>query len=262
MSRVARPLAPVIAVLAAAFFLPNPNSPASAADACLSAPNAPAPRGSHWYYRTERPSLRKCWRLVQKDAGDQPAAAATTQAEPDVMEPVPAASPPAERVTETDAQPVIRTLVTRNVSNTHESAPPPPSEPSQAPSTPSASAAAPMQAAAPGDAPVHTADQAAAAPAAEPSQPVDATAAVPGLGLLLLAIALLVVLAGAAFGVMRIALRRADVLDTVRETDEAPFDASPALVPAAEAPALPRLAPRVRFDPDEAPPPRRRRAWA
>jgi hypothetical protein len=195
---------------------------------------------------------------VQKD-GDQRAAAATTQAEPDVVEPAPAASPPAERATETDAQPVIRTLVTRNVSDTNESAPPLPSAPSQAPSTPSASAATPMQAAAPGDAPVHPVDQPAAAPAAEPNQPVDATA-VPGLGLLLQAIALLIVLAGAAFGAMRIARRRADVLDSVRETDDVPFDASPALVPAAEAPALPRLA-SMRV-PDEATAPRRRRVRA
>ncbi len=30
---------------------------------CLAAPNTPAPRGSHWYYRTDRVNQRKCWYL-------------------------------------------------------------------------------------------------------------------------------------------------------------------------------------------------------
>lgn len=35
---------------------------AHAAD-CLTAPNAPAPENSHWYYRTDRIQQRKCWYL-------------------------------------------------------------------------------------------------------------------------------------------------------------------------------------------------------
>ena len=31
------------------------------ADDCLTAPNSPAPQGSHWYYRLDRASQRKCW---------------------------------------------------------------------------------------------------------------------------------------------------------------------------------------------------------
>ena len=33
------------------------------ADECLSRPGATAPKGSHWYYRIERPSQRRCWYL-------------------------------------------------------------------------------------------------------------------------------------------------------------------------------------------------------
>src|SRR6516225_8195844 len=36
-------------------------NPVQAADECLAAPNAAAPAGSHWYYRLERPTQRKCW---------------------------------------------------------------------------------------------------------------------------------------------------------------------------------------------------------
>jgi hypothetical protein len=37
------------------------DGPGQAADECLAAPNAAAPAGSHWYYRLERPTQRKCW---------------------------------------------------------------------------------------------------------------------------------------------------------------------------------------------------------
>ena len=57
---------------------------ANAAESCLAAPNAPAPQGSHWYYRMERPSLRKCWHLVQKDQKIQSAAAIPTSPQPDL----------------------------------------------------------------------------------------------------------------------------------------------------------------------------------
>src|SRR5262245_30209676 len=38
-------------------------SPAHAGDQCLVAPNAPPPSGSHWYYRLEHSTERKCWYL-------------------------------------------------------------------------------------------------------------------------------------------------------------------------------------------------------
>jgi len=40
------------------------------ADDCIAAPNSSAPVGSHWYYRVDRVSQRKCWYLR---ATDQPA---------------------------------------------------------------------------------------------------------------------------------------------------------------------------------------------
>ena len=59
---------PAVAFFAAALSLPLlAPSGAHAADTCLTAPKGPAPQGSHWYYRVERPSQRKCWRLVEKD---------------------------------------------------------------------------------------------------------------------------------------------------------------------------------------------------
>jgi hypothetical protein len=39
----------------------------AAADACLTRPGAAGPKGTHWYYRIERPSGRKCWYLGSAD---------------------------------------------------------------------------------------------------------------------------------------------------------------------------------------------------
>jgi hypothetical protein len=36
---------------------------ARSAEACLAKPNAPAPRGQHWYYRIDHQNNRQCWRL-------------------------------------------------------------------------------------------------------------------------------------------------------------------------------------------------------
>jgi hypothetical protein len=48
------------------------------ADDCLTAPNSPAPQGSHWYYRSDRATQRKCWHLRAPDQSTQQAAPATT----------------------------------------------------------------------------------------------------------------------------------------------------------------------------------------
>jgi hypothetical protein len=45
------------------------------ADDCLTAPNSPAPEGSHWYYRTDRATQRKCWYVRATDQPAQQAAA-------------------------------------------------------------------------------------------------------------------------------------------------------------------------------------------
>jgi hypothetical protein len=47
-----------------------PTNTARAND-CLTAPNSPAPQGSHWYYRLDRASQRKCWYV--RTAGQAPA---------------------------------------------------------------------------------------------------------------------------------------------------------------------------------------------
>lgn len=53
------------------------------ADDCLTAPNSPAPEGSHWYYRTDRATQRECWYVR---ATDQPAQNAAAQATSDAAE--------------------------------------------------------------------------------------------------------------------------------------------------------------------------------
>lgn len=38
-----------------------------ASEKCLTAPNAPAPRDQHWYYRTDRATNRQCWYLASRN---------------------------------------------------------------------------------------------------------------------------------------------------------------------------------------------------
>src|SRR5262249_13930847 len=38
---------------------------------CIAKPNAAAPQGEHWYYRTNRATGRQCWYLAPEDNGDQ-----------------------------------------------------------------------------------------------------------------------------------------------------------------------------------------------
>ncbi len=124
-----------------------PASNAAPEDTCLRAPKGVAPQGKHWYYRTERPAMRKCWYLAEKgltvtqraaartapqdepdEEADTPATVASVPAAPAAK--VPAASAanvaPAPIATTAPApvaeppQPVITTLTTRNVSNPSE----------------------------------------------------------------------------------------------------------------------------------------------
>ena len=48
------------------------------ADDCLTAPNSPAPQGSHWYYRLDRAAQRKCWYVRAPGQPAQQAAAPAT----------------------------------------------------------------------------------------------------------------------------------------------------------------------------------------
>ena len=255
MQRRARPAWPstitVFAAAVSAFTLLPPISPA-AADTCLTAPNAPAPQGAPWYYRIERPSLRKCWRLVQKDPQIQ---AAPTQTVPP-REPVaasdaappPDARTPAGRIVEPVAEPaplapVIRDLVTRNVSNPSDAPQPlpPPDPPADArpraeiPSAP----AAPEQAGEP--APAAKAEQ--PVPAVNTATNVTVSDGAPALRLLFGALALFGFVACTIFFVMEMLRRRTDVLNTVRETNSIPFEAPPEVSGAADAPTFAPLPP-------------------
>jgi hypothetical protein len=238
-----------VVALFAACSLPTllPTSTASAADTCLTAPNKPAPQGSHWYYRVERPSQRKCWRLVEKDRKDQTAAARTAPPAPDdEAEAMPPATKPAERPAETEADPaptpVIKTLVTRNVSNTHDTAPLAPPEPS-ANTAPSADAPAPVPQAASNSQPPATPDQPVPQPVAA-SANTDASSpdGAPTWAQLFAAIALLGLLTSAALLVMHIVRRRTDVMNTVSDADEA-SDETPAAATVPEAPTFAPLPP-------------------
>jgi hypothetical protein len=76
MSRTTKIVTPVVAVLAAlllGFTLATFGSPALAVEDCIAAPKPPAPAGSHWYYRTDRATGRKCWFVGSKDANAEQA---------------------------------------------------------------------------------------------------------------------------------------------------------------------------------------------
>jgi hypothetical protein len=247
---------------------------AARAETCLAAPKAASPQGSRWYYRIERPSLRKCWHLVQKDQTVKSAAAPTApqrdldEADEPASAPaakmpsanVPAAStmslkapaasapaiPPQAEVPPPPVTPIVKNLVTRNVSNTDDTAQPPP-DPSTSTMPRTDTPGAPA-------APAQTmSNQRAAPPAAEPPA-VQAAAAPekaspassgggPSLFLLLAALAILGLLAGAAFLVTRIMRRRADVLNRLAEAEALPLEAAPELAPDADAPTFAPLPP-------------------
>ena len=65
------------------------SNPALAVDECLAAPNAPAPAGSHWYYRLEHPTERKCWYVREQR---QEARAASPKMRPAAVTPAPQAT--------------------------------------------------------------------------------------------------------------------------------------------------------------------------
>jgi hypothetical protein len=266
MSVQVKPALSAVAFFVAALFsaVLAPNG-AHAAGTCLTAPNAAAPQGSHWYYRIERPSLRKCWRLVAKDQKDQ-RAVARMQPEPDeetAAAPVPAANGPVERQAEPEAAapaPVIRNLVTRNVSNTNDTAPLQPPEPS---TNTVSRADAPVPQGATSPQPPATLDQPVPQPAvASASTEASGQHRAPTWGHLFGAIALLGFLTSAAFLVMHIVRRRTDVMTTVRDAGGAPFE-TPVAAPAREAPTfapLPPMALMAREDDIEQALRRRRRA--
>lgn len=247
MSVTVRSALPAIGILAATLSLPIPLNTANA-DTCLTAPKGAAPEGGHWYYRIERPSLRKCWRLVQKGQKEQTAVRDAPQPDDEAeTRPASAASAPTPRMALPDVrpalEPVIRNLVTRNVSN--------PSEPAQPlPLPPPEPAASAMPRAENAPAAQDQAKSTEPAPAAAVQQPIVAADAIadaanadgaPTLALLLAALALLGLVAGGAFLAMGIVRRRTDVLNTMQHADAPGFEAPHDEVPDEELPddALP-----------------------
>jgi hypothetical protein len=67
---------PTVAILLVALFGAGLDAGfARAQNACLGAPSAPAPPGSHWYYRTDQSAQHKCWYVRPTPAQEKPAAA-------------------------------------------------------------------------------------------------------------------------------------------------------------------------------------------
>jgi hypothetical protein len=65
----------VVTLLVSGIDVGMPNT--ARADDCLTAPNSPAPQGTHWYYHVDRTNQRKCW---YARASSQPAQQAAAQA--------------------------------------------------------------------------------------------------------------------------------------------------------------------------------------
>jgi hypothetical protein len=87
----------MIAALAACCALAVSIAPSEAAPAetCAASPKPAAPEGSHWYYRTDRATQRKCWYLATKDhKGRLAARPAELRAEPKARDVAPAPAAP------------------------------------------------------------------------------------------------------------------------------------------------------------------------
>jgi hypothetical protein len=256
-------LPPAIAALAVSlsvFMLSPLSSAANAAETCLAAPKGAAPQGSHWYYRVERGSQRKCWRLVQKDQKAQRAGApADPQGDVDDdtdESPAPqAAKKPGGRVAA--PQPTAsQALVTSNVSDTENTSdtsagaataqpvqwPDPPASMMERPADPAPVAPAQTASDAPAPAavaeqpdqqPVATADSTATAPAADGTSAASGgiSASAGGTSVLQFIFAIIAfvgLVACPIFYIAGVRLRRSDVLNKAQH-----LNALPAEVPAA-----------------------------
>ena len=258
-----------IAILASSLLLPLAAPNSAAAETCLTGPKGQAPAGSHWFYRIERPSMRKCWRLVaqgRESAAPRTASRSTKErltqkAAPEIVpqgdiedetDAAPAPTPPAVRTASpqlvtAQIKPaqgaVINDRATRDVSSTSNvplPLPPPAPSSDATPRADNARAPAPLEQTAQSDgAPMVIAEQ---QPVAQPlatggnSANASASDGTPMLSLLPAVLALLGLAGGGAFYVTRMMRRRSDVLTVVRDTD------GDALEVAAEAPLAPKAA--------------------
>jgi hypothetical protein len=146
------------------------------AETCLAAPKSTAPTGSHWYYRLEHATQKKCWHLISGShqvrarqerrtalrAGPQPQPQGEAQ-------PQPQAEPDAPPVT----APIMKEVVQR-LTQPFDAAPPLPAQGNAFAPVNDASGAAPVLAV-----PVQAMDQATTAPVAPaaPASTADAPAA-------------------------------------------------------------------------------------
>ncbi len=113
MSKISNPaasVAVVAALLLSGIGVGLPIENASADNSCIAAPNAAAPQGEHWYYRSDRQNHRKCWFLHATLALPHQAAAHPSAVAADPpntrTEPTPAAhADPAPASTEPAAEP-------------------------------------------------------------------------------------------------------------------------------------------------------------
>ena len=117
-SRMTLAAASIVAlVIAASSFIVQPTRAQSTAqakaDECLSRPGATTPKGSHWFYRIERPSNRRCWYLGpanQRVVRQAVPAERAARAERAVPTPAPApAELRADEQTRADTPPAVTT---------------------------------------------------------------------------------------------------------------------------------------------------------
>ncbi len=246
MTKPATPiLRSAIAALASLFlFAPFTLNPADAAATCIAAPNAPAPEGSHWFYRLDHPSQRKCWHLVQQD-GKIRRAVVRAKTRPASEQPaVPIADNSADILTEPAPQ-QAPAWITRNASDTAPDAagsdlPPAPggtvSERQEFPpsaSAPQEQAQSNMQErGAPVEPPVQQSI------VAKDNVDVSAATGAPTLQFAFVALAVVCFLASAIL-ILSARRRRADVLTTALNTNTAPLEKPVSIEAATFAPLPP-----------------------
>jgi hypothetical protein len=87
-ARVQRPISSVavVSALLLSTFGACPGAGVASAADCLTAPDASAPPDSHWYYRIDRATQRKCWHLRAADEPPQQGVLRTAQAGPAAKE--------------------------------------------------------------------------------------------------------------------------------------------------------------------------------
>ena len=87
-ARVRRPIASVavVSALLVISFGAAPRAGAEGAADCLTEPDSSAPPDSHWYYRIDRATQRKCWHLRAANEPPQQGVLKTAQAAPAVKD--------------------------------------------------------------------------------------------------------------------------------------------------------------------------------